>query len=191
MVKDADRGREVTAAKPVAAAARPADESIADPTQSAAKTAAASPQPTDQEELARTKAELAKVLAALESPDANSAIENHALLKSQVVELTKARDVAAAALYKSGTADSGRAAERIAELTRQVADERRAVEKSRRHVASLEALRDAQGWHSPSCPACPQQTVSQAPANNTAAGSASTGQALVPVEFEQVIVCFQ
>jgi hypothetical protein len=187
MVKDADRGREVTAAKPVAAEVEPADQTA--PPQPAAETERASPRPTDQEE-SRAKAELAKLLTAMQAPDANSAIENHALLKSQVSELTKARDVAASALYKSDTANSNRATKRIAELTRQLANERRAAEESRRQVASLEALRDAQGWHSPSCPACPSGSSTANLAPNDQQQQTLQQPAYVPIEFGQVIVCY-
>jgi len=209
MVSDSDRGREVTAAKPTATTAEPADQPIAAAPQPTAKSDHASPQPVGQDELSRAKADLAKLLAALQSPDANSAIENHTLLKSQVAELTKARDAAAAALYNSGKADSGQAANRISELTRQLAGERRAADKSRRQVASLEALRDAQGWHSPTCPVCPNDSSGHVQASKTSTVSTPVNRSsgilapidqqqqtvqqlqVVPVEFADVIVCFQ
>jgi hypothetical protein len=188
MLKDADRGTQVTAAKPVA----PAAEQVEAPPQP----------PAAPDELTRTKADLAKLLTALQAPDANSAIENYTVVKSQVNDLTAARDVATAALYKAGAANFEEATNRIADLTRQLADERRAADKSRRLVASLEALRDAQGWHSPSCPSNSVQ-ASKVQLNPTQTNPAQTSLSPVaqqqppqqpvvaPVEVGQVIVCFQ
>jgi hypothetical protein len=183
MLRDEEPRREVTVAKPIASAAAPVAEAAAGAVESAEQ--------AQGDELARTKADLAKLLAALESPDANSAIENHTLLKSQIAELSKARDVATAALYKPGAAGSEQGNTRVAELSRQLSEARQAGEKSRRQVASLEALRDAQGWHSPSCPTCPRDssTTNLAPVGHQQ--EPVQWPVLVPVESGQVIVCFQ